>query len=136
MRACVSWTSDADGHSDLVFSDAERSAAYAFRRWLRAGRGSCSDVPRGPEASLPMIVRADGTNNGAWFNHRDMWVQNEDTGGTAPFHVDHRQLRRRTTADRTGTHARRCPAETASETVQDLQLQPVGAAITMEQSLW
>ncbi len=39
-----------------------------------------------------MIVRADGTNNGVWFKHRDMWVQNEDTGGVTPFHVDHRQL--------------------------------------------
>ena len=27
-----------------------------------------------------MIVRADGTNNGAWFKYRRMWVQNEETG--------------------------------------------------------
>ena len=39
-----------------------------------------------------MIVRADGTNNGAWFNLRHMWVQNEETGGTLPDHVDRRSF--------------------------------------------
>ena len=32
-----------------------------------------------------MIVRADGTNNGVWFTHRHLWVQNEDTGKAATF---------------------------------------------------
>ena len=29
---------------------------------------------------IPMIVRADGTNNGAWFKYGHLWLQNEDTG--------------------------------------------------------
>jgi hypothetical protein len=83
---------DEDGHSDLVFSNADRSAAYAFSTMDQGWSRKLMDGPRTGESSLPMIVRADGTNNGVWFKHRDMWVQNEDTGGATPFHVDHRQL--------------------------------------------
>jgi hypothetical protein len=36
---------------------------------------------QGNDAVIPMIVRADGTNNGAWFKYGHMWVQNEETGG-------------------------------------------------------
>jgi hypothetical protein len=81
-----------DGHSDLVFSNADRSAVYAFGSMADGWSRKLLDVPRTDTAALPMIVRADGTNNGVWFRHRDMWVQNEDTGGVTPFHVDHRQL--------------------------------------------
>jgi hypothetical protein len=42
--------------------------------WGRpVGSGSRSDV-----GAVPMIVR-NGTNNGAWFTDRQMWVQNENT---------------------------------------------------------
>src|SRR5208283_2252724 len=33
---------------------------------------------RGDTGQLPMIAR-NGSNNGAWFHSRGMWVQNEDT---------------------------------------------------------
>ena len=36
---------------------------------------------QGDDGAIPMIVRADGTNNGAWFKYGHMWVQNEETGG-------------------------------------------------------
>lgn len=82
---------DEDGHDDVVFSNAERCAAYAFhsltdgwsRRMLAATRP-------GDGKLLPPIVRADGTNNGAWFKYQHMWVHNEDTGAALPDHVDHR----------------------------------------------
>ena len=83
---------ESDGHSDLVFSDAERSAVCLFESIDQGWSRKLLDVPRSDSTALPMIVRADGTNNGVWFKHRDMWVQNEDTGGATPFHVDHRQL--------------------------------------------
>ena len=73
------------------------------------GREFCWMLTADRAASLPMIVRADGTNNGAWFRHRDMWVQNEDTGGVTPFHVDHRQLTGESAAGRARAHARSQP---------------------------
>ncbi len=81
-----------DGHSDLVFSNAQRSAIYAFVSLEEGWSRQLLDAPRTDPAALPMIVRADGTNNGVWFAHRDMWVQNEDTGGTTQFHTDHRRI--------------------------------------------
>ena len=39
-----------------------------------------------------MIVRADGSNNGAWFNDRQMWIQNEETGKRTPNQVDSRSF--------------------------------------------
>ncbi len=35
---------------------------------------------RGEADAIPMIVRPDGTNNGAWFKYGHLWLQNEDTG--------------------------------------------------------
>jgi hypothetical protein len=73
---------DENGFADVVFSNAERYSVDLFvsvgegwaRRTVHGNRG---EVPAAKE--LPMIVRADGTNNGVWFNYRHMWVQNEDT---------------------------------------------------------
>lgn len=83
---------EGDGHSDLVFSGPDRSAVYAFASLQDGWARRLLDVPRTDAAALPMIVRADGSNNGVWFRHCDMWLQNEDTGGATPFHVDHRRL--------------------------------------------
>ena len=33
------------------------------------------------DAKGEAIVRADGTDNGAWFARGHLWVQNEETGG-------------------------------------------------------
>jgi len=86
---------DEDGHLDLVFSNAQRYSVHLFTSleagWSRlvlAGRRG----QRKPEDELPMIVRADGTNNGAWFKYGCMWVQNEETGGRLPGQVDSRRF--------------------------------------------
>ncbi len=83
---------DEDGRADVLFSNAERYSLHQFisidqgwSRKIRAGR-------RGDKDEIPMIVRADGTNNGAWFNYRHMWVQNEETGKTKPNQVDGRSF--------------------------------------------
>lgn len=84
---------DEDGFHDVVFSNADAYSAWVFTS-INEGWSRCvlSGVrgQKDPKDELPMIVRADGTNNGAWFNYRHMWVQNEDTGKTLPEHVDSR----------------------------------------------
>ena len=81
---------DEDGFDDVVFSNEQRYSLHLFssidKGWSRqvlAGR-------RGDEGALPMIVR-QGTNNGAWFHSRHMWVQNEDTS-RLPNLVDRRSF--------------------------------------------
>jgi len=72
-----------DGFGDVIFSNGER---YSLHLWsnekddwsikvIEGERGKRGGI--GPV--IPMIVRPDGTNNGAWFHTRHMWVQNEDT---------------------------------------------------------
>jgi putative membrane-bound dehydrogenase-like protein len=96
-----------DGHDDIVFSNEDRYGLYLFtsmdKGWSqqvlagRRGPGTGIGLRGGAEtetlafspalaatptptplAPLPMITRR-GTNNGAWFHSRHMWVQNEDT---------------------------------------------------------
>jgi putative membrane-bound dehydrogenase-like protein len=69
---------DEDGYEDVLFSNAERYSLHLFtgmqKGWSRevlAGRG-------GDQGRLPMIAR-NGTNNGAWFHSRGLWVHNEDS---------------------------------------------------------
>jgi len=71
---------DEDGHLDVVFSNPERyllalftSIEEGWSRKVRSGK-------RPQQDEIPMIVRADGTDNGVWFQRRHLWVQNEDTG--------------------------------------------------------
>lgn len=85
---------DEDGHDDLVFSNVHRysvnlfvSMASGWSRKLLAGQRGASDT-NSEHDELPVIVRGDGTNNGAWFSYGHMWVQNEDTAGKLPEHVD------------------------------------------------
>jgi hypothetical protein len=71
---------DQDGHADVVFSNAER---YSLHRFTGMEAGWAQELQSGlrPDGdAIPMIVRADGTNNGAWFRFQHMWVQNEETG--------------------------------------------------------
>lgn len=80
---------DEDGRLDVVFSNEDHSSLHLFERgsgWTReASKGATGG--RGP---LPMIAR-EGTNNGAWFHSRHMWVQNEDTA-RMPDLVDRRSF--------------------------------------------
>ncbi len=84
---------DEDGRLDVVFSNAERYSIDLFTSMKEGWSRRVVSGKRGEKDSkneLPMIVRADGTNNGAWFADRHMWVQNEDTGNSLPGHVDSR----------------------------------------------
>jgi len=72
---------DEDRRLDVVFSNAQR---YLLHLFVSTAEGWSRKVLGGPRAEgneIPMIVRSDGTNNGAWFKDRRMWVQNEETGG-------------------------------------------------------
>jgi putative membrane-bound dehydrogenase-like protein len=82
---------DDDGYADIVFSNDKTSALYLFGAKHDGWNRIVMNAPRKPgdQTQLPPIVRADGTNNGAWFLHRTMWVQNEDTA-TLPDVVDRR----------------------------------------------
>lgn len=72
-----------DGFDDVIFSNGER---YSLHLWKNDEEGWATKVIEGTRNKeggigpvIPMIVRPDGTNNGAWFHSRSMWVQNEDT---------------------------------------------------------
>ena len=79
-----------DGRDDILFSNDRGYGVSLFdtmktgwSRKVMAGRA-------GDEKSLPKLVR-DGTDNGAWFHSRHLWVQNEDTA-TLPNLVDRRSF--------------------------------------------
>lgn len=81
---------DEDGRIDILFSNDREygislfaSMKTGWSRKIMAGRA-------GGEKTLPKIVR-DGTDNGAWFHSRHLWVQNEDTA-TLPNLVDRRSV--------------------------------------------
>lgn len=81
---------DGDGRLDVVFSDVQRYGVYRFTSMTEGWSQTVLAAERSGEepGALPMIVRGDGTDNGAWFHHGAMWVQNEDTGNVLPQHVD------------------------------------------------
>jgi putative membrane-bound dehydrogenase-like protein len=69
---------DADGHDDVLFSNEERFSLHLFasmkdgwsRRVLSGKRGDPGDLP---------AIALKGTDNGAWFHSRHLWVNNERT---------------------------------------------------------
>ncbi|MEX0820211.1 MAG: polysaccharide deacetylase family protein, partial [Pirellulaceae bacterium] len=72
-----------DGFDDIIFSNGERYSLHLWNDKEKAWSLKVIEGVRGQDGGLgpviPMSVRADGTNNGAWFHSRSMWVQNEDT---------------------------------------------------------
>ena len=81
---------DEDGHPDVVFSNAQHGSLDLFVSITAGWSRKILVGERGNPDDIPMIVRADGTNNGAWFKHRHMYVQNEETGGKRPNHIESR----------------------------------------------
>ncbi len=81
---------DEDGHVDVIFSDARRYSLHLFTSLTNGWSRKIHDADRGLGEAIPMIVRADGTNNGTWFHYRHLFVQNEDTGKQLPNHIDTR----------------------------------------------
>jgi len=66
-----------DGRPDLVHSNEQEWGVWLFKD-LKTGWEKISSGKQGEPGSLPMITR-NGTNNGAWFHSKHLWVQNEDT---------------------------------------------------------
>jgi hypothetical protein len=72
-----------DNKLDCLFSNAERYSLHLFKdmqegwsiKVIEGVRGQPGGV--GPE--IPPFVRADGTNNGAFFHSKALWIINEDT---------------------------------------------------------
>ena len=91
-----------DGNQDVIFSNGERFGTWIFesmeKGWARRGlygerenNGVGENHPRGRN-QLPPIVRADGSNNGAWINRGHLYWQNEDTGAVMSHHIDQRSF--------------------------------------------
>jgi putative membrane-bound dehydrogenase-like protein len=73
---------DEDGRDDVIFSNDERYSLHLFASmregWSRRVLSGDRKNREGERAELPPIVRK-GTNNGAWFHSRHLWVNNEKT---------------------------------------------------------
>jgi putative membrane-bound dehydrogenase-like protein len=63
---------DENGFEDVLFSNGKTSSLHLF---VSPQKGWEKKVDAG---AIPAIVR-DGTNNGAWFHSRGLWVVNENT---------------------------------------------------------
>lgn len=109
---------DVDTHPDIVFSNGQRYGVYRFVSMATGWSQTMLAGRRGDEGAIPEIVRADGTNNGAWFSFNHMWIQNEDTGGKLPHHIDSRHF-----TDLLGTD-RDPPARTPDESLQSFEVLP------------
>lgn len=67
-----------DGFEDMLFSNENHASLYLFAS-LKSGWKKVFDEDRADDGGpVPMISRK-GTNNGAWFHSKHLWVQNEDT---------------------------------------------------------
>lgn len=72
---------DEDGFDDVLFSNEERYSVHLFESMTKGWAREVLSGKRGekdPQNELPTIAR-NGTDNGAWFHSRHLWVQNEDT---------------------------------------------------------
>jgi hypothetical protein len=81
-----------DEHLDVVFSDSRRCALYLFTPPLGGWLRKVHDAPRGANDPMLPIVRADRTDNGAWFKRQHMYVQNEDKATNLKDEVDARSF--------------------------------------------
>jgi putative membrane-bound dehydrogenase-like protein len=74
---------NADGKLDCLFSNADRYSLHLFKDmkegWSIKVIEGVRGQPGGIGPVIPALVRADGTNNGAFFHSGALWVQNEDT---------------------------------------------------------
>ena len=82
---------DNDSDLDAIQSDEKGYLLELWdvpgKSWRRVITGKRGD---GNPREIPMIAR-NGTNNGAWFHSRHLWVANEDTA-TLPNRVDRRSF--------------------------------------------
>ncbi|WP_417389813.1 PVC-type heme-binding CxxCH protein [Gimesia sp.] len=66
-----------DGLDDALFSNESRYSLHLFKS-LEEGWKTLFEKQRKGTGEVPAISR-NGTNNGAWFHSKHLWVQNEDT---------------------------------------------------------
>ncbi|HET6883433.1 MAG TPA: PVC-type heme-binding CxxCH protein, partial [Pirellulales bacterium] len=69
---------DEDGHDDVVFSDDDHYSAVLWESLETGWSRRVLSGKRPDESAVPPFV-VGGTNNGAWFSNRHLWVQNEHT---------------------------------------------------------
>jgi putative membrane-bound dehydrogenase-like protein len=81
---------DEDGHADVIFANEKGYGLYLFESMQNGWSRKVLAGKPGEAGALPMITRK-GTNNGAWFHSRHLWVQNEDTA-LLKEHVDRRSF--------------------------------------------
>jgi putative membrane-bound dehydrogenase-like protein len=79
---------DGDGHDDVLFSNEDHYILSLFTSMQDGWAKPVLSGKHGGIDPLPSLVRG-GTNNGAWFLNRTLWVQNEDTT-KLPDQVDRR----------------------------------------------
>lgn len=66
-----------DGFADVLFSNEDRYSLHLFTS-LKEGWKKVFQKQRLDGDDMPAISR-NGTNNGAWFHSKHLWVQNENT---------------------------------------------------------
>lgn len=66
-----------DGYEDALFSNESRYSLHLFKS-IDEGWKRLFEKQRKDADEVPAISR-NGTNNGAWFHSKHLWVQNEDT---------------------------------------------------------
>lgn len=81
---------DEDGDLDALFSNESQFSLHLFESIEKGWSREILRGKPGDERTIPPIVR-NGTNNGAWFHSRHLWVQNEDTA-RLPDLVDRRSF--------------------------------------------
>jgi putative membrane-bound dehydrogenase-like protein len=81
---------DDDGRLDVLFSNEERSSLHLFQSREKGWARQALAAKHGEAGALPVIARG-GSNNGAWFHSRQLWVVNENTALLKDF-VDRRSF--------------------------------------------
>ncbi|GIW81412.1 MAG: hypothetical protein KatS3mg105_3219 [Gemmatales bacterium] len=79
-----------DGFDDVLFSNEHYYSLHLFASLEAGWSKQLMAGKQGEPNALPMFVR-NGTDNGAWFHSRHLWVQNEDTA-LLPNLVDRRSF--------------------------------------------
>jgi putative membrane-bound dehydrogenase-like protein len=81
---------DEDGYDDVIFSNEERYSLHLFASMKDGWSRRVLSGKRGEKNELPPLAWK-GTNNGAWFHSRHLWVNNEKTA-LLKDNVDRRSL--------------------------------------------
>jgi putative membrane-bound dehydrogenase-like protein len=81
---------DGDGNDDVIFSNEREYGVYLFADFKTGWSRKVMAGRAGEPGALPPFA-LNGTNNGAWFHSRSLWVSNETTP-LLQDHVDRRSF--------------------------------------------